>query len=377
MLGAVPERETLGMLDAAAVPEVPAAEVLADPAGVGPAAGPDVPHPHQENAALRQPPCPPPLASATEGIPTAAAATTMAATPAVFRRFVFWRCLFIRGLTQWSDTRQQSSARFPPSYERVHTATSRIPIRRTAHHNPPADFARCPDITDTRPVLAQASPAIMGITEHAGQRTPVLLPGVVDDGPSRRADLRIRPPGTRPQAPGRTRDHAKGAPAAVVGTEFADLEDQLNCRLWRRTPDWDSKERSCRHRKPANTCHWTQFRRDARHSDLRCGNCVVPVGAELSASPGPQRERYDGGSLRCRTGSERWAAGGGRRTCLSGRGVRRCSHPGSRSSCRPGRSTGRSACSPTYCRSTDACSPGSWNSSSTSTTWPSACRRPR
>ncbi|GAB2958549.1 hypothetical protein GCM10023080_017940 [Streptomyces pseudoechinosporeus] len=115
------EGDALGVLDGVSVSEVSAAEVVGAEVvgdavgvreGVGSATGSDVPDPHQENATLRQPPSPLPLASATEGIPTAPTATTMTAVRDIFRRFLFWRCLFIRDLTQWSDIGQESSA-FP------------------------------------------------------------------------------------------------------------------------------------------------------------------------------------------------------------------------------------------------------------------------
>lgn len=102
-LGLVREREGLGLPDGEA--EVSAAEGVADTDGVRDGAGEavsDLSPPHQEDATLRKPPSPTPLACATTGMPMAPTATTTAEAMAIlrrFERFLLWRCLLIRGLT--------------------------------------------------------------------------------------------------------------------------------------------------------------------------------------------------------------------------------------------------------------------------------------
>jgi hypothetical protein len=90
-LGVALKEEALGVADGAAVAEVPeeVADGTGDTEGVASATGSDVPPPHQGNETTRQPPSPPPLAWATEGMPTAPTTTTAAAAPAIFWRFDF------------------------------------------------------------------------------------------------------------------------------------------------------------------------------------------------------------------------------------------------------------------------------------------------
>lgn len=108
------EGDVLGVVAGVAGVGVSASEVAGGAArvreGAGSSTGSGVPDPHQEEATLRKPPSPLPLASTAEGIPTAPTAITMTAVRDIFRRFFLWRCLFIRDLTQWSDNGQQSSA---------------------------------------------------------------------------------------------------------------------------------------------------------------------------------------------------------------------------------------------------------------------------
>jgi hypothetical protein len=90
-LGVALKGEALGVPDGAAVAEVPeaVADGTGDAEGVGSATGSDLPPPHHGNETTRQPPGPPPLAWATEGMPTAPTTTTATAAPAIFWRFDF------------------------------------------------------------------------------------------------------------------------------------------------------------------------------------------------------------------------------------------------------------------------------------------------
>ncbi|MEU6349064.1 hypothetical protein ABZ896_07030 [Streptomyces sp. NPDC047072] len=90
--------EALGLPVGAAVVEVADARAVADAKGeedgFGVATGSDFPpQPHQPNETTLQPPSPLPLAWAAARMATAPTVTTAAMTPAVFRRFGFWRCL--------------------------------------------------------------------------------------------------------------------------------------------------------------------------------------------------------------------------------------------------------------------------------------------